>query len=246
MCDGGRWPSENNDECRDCAVGWHRPSGSTTPCVRCPYGHHSRAGSASCPPCPGGTWQVEDQSSCQPCSVGTYRGVGNSFSCERCPAGLYAAAGSEACSGCTLWLLPASDQSRCSLDMQQLALSLGLAVAACAAFAMVAIGLFRNLRIIDVSLDRGKTLLRTHRQHFLWNVGRKSWPVPLRGCSHPGLDDKALRARRFNGFTLELLDVEGQGISERRDTRAARLSDGKGVSLATKRVLVAARRVCSL
>ena len=59
------------------------------------------------------------------------------------------------------------------------------------------------------SLEHGKTLLRTQRSHFLWDLGRKSWPVRLRCCSHPCFDGKPLRACHVNGpdqngTTLEL------------------------------------------
>ena len=111
-----------------------------------------------------------------------------------------------------MWLLPASDQSRCIVDVQQLALSLGLVIAVCAALTVVTIGAFRRICIRDVSLEHGKTRLRTVVHQFLCDAGRTSWPFHLRGCAHP-----CHEGRRVNGTTLELIDAQGQAISERKD-----------------------------
>ena len=109
-------------------------------------------------------------------------------------------------------MLPASDQSRCIVDVQQLALSLGLVIAVCAALTVVTIGAFRRICIRDVSLEHGKTRLRTVVHQFLCDAGRTSWPFHLRGCAHP-----CHEGRRVNGTTLELIDAQGQAISERKD-----------------------------
>ena len=110
-----------------------------------------------------------------------------------------------------MWLFPASDQSRCIADVQQLALPRAGDCCLCGPDRRDIRRFHAYLhpfRVIgtwqDSSQDSGTSVLVGRGAHVL-------------AVSSAGLRASVSRGRRVNGTTLELIDAQGQAISERKD-----------------------------
>ena len=85
------------------------------------------------------------------------------------------------------------------------------------ALAAVGVAFTWQLRIVDVALSHGQTVVVLNKQQRLVGMWRSSWPLRLSGCENPILSKK-WRARWVNENTLELLDKSGNPITQRTDT----------------------------
>eukprot|EP00931_Biecheleriopsis_adriatica_P016904 TRINITY_DN12311_c0_g2_i1.p1 TRINITY_DN12311_c0_g2~~TRINITY_DN12311_c0_g2_i1.p1 ORF type:complete len:955 (-),score=130.35 TRINITY_DN12311_c0_g2_i1:54-2831(-) len=143
-----------------------------------------------------------------------------------CPDGHADLAGDGQCKFCGFFTEPAEpDRRRCSLITSRLVVAgvsiLMMLTAAILIFRTVSrdgmriIG--RKIYVEDVSLDGGRLVLTTVKNHQLL-AGRHSIPVILKGTGHFKLDEQKLRVKPIGRDTLELRDLNNEPLVERADT----------------------------
>jgi len=222
-CQPGEIPSPMKSECLTCWAGSYAKSGNTE-CTVCPDGTVSDFGSAECSMCHAGTIASVDATQCKQCPAGQYASAGQVL-CSSCGWHYVSKPGSSECTECSVWQVANPDHDACVAGSAYLFIYIAYILMLEVAFLLFFFTLRRRIRIMDVSLDGKRTLVRTARSHMLHGrFCKKSFPVKFIDTAHPGLDKaQDLSARVDLSHQLELFCKEQVSKRSRLDTSRGRV-----------------------